>query len=437
MIENEIVDLDSEQYTLGCMILEPSLIDECVLNESHYYYTSHKVVINALKKMRKDNEPIDAVTLVMTIQDSGDLDKINGDSPISYISNLALTVVSTASYKRHEKRVIEAWRLRYSKRAVLNVLNSNDPIQAKEMLSITIESLTHALEFGVEKKKDISESLKRIYNRIQNGGTIGIYSGFRDLDRMTMGWQNQDLIVIGGRPSMGKTAFILSQISNHLKDDDVYPHFFSLEMGEDPILQRLLGNIGRVDYDRMRTGDMRDGDWEKLNQAMAFLDTRKNRFAIHDRMGMTPHEIRAAVTKEMKEHPDKRHIVYIDYLTIMGYEGNADRYDLEITENTELLKKMAKELNIPVIVLAQLSRGVETRADKRPTMSDLRESGGIEQIADVIALLYRDEYYNRESESKGMIEVIVAKQRNGTVGTVNLAYLKEYGAFLNLEWRES
>lgn len=437
MFDNEIIDLDSEQYTLGCMILEPDLIDECILNESHYYYGSHKTIINALKRMRQAGEPIDAITLIMTIQESGEIGNINGDSPISYITDLTMTVVSTASYKRHEKRVIEAWRLRFSKRAVMNVLNSTDPTQAKDMLAITVESLTHALEFGVEKKKDISDSLKRIYDRIQNGGTVGIHSGFRDLDRMTMGWQNQDLIVVGGRPSMGKTAFILSQIANHLKEPDVYPHFFSLEMGEDPILQRLLGNIGRVDYDRMRTGDMRDSDWDKLNQAMAFLDTRKDRFAIHDRMGMTPQEIRAAVTKEMKEHPDKRHIVYVDYLTIMGYEGKTDRYDLQVTENTEALKKMAKELNIPVIVLAQLSRGVESRSDKRPTMSDLRESGGIEQIADVIALLYRDEYYNRESEQSGQIEIIIAKQRNGAVGTVMLAYLKEYGTFLNIEWQAS
>jgi replicative DNA helicase len=432
MNNSEVYEQESEQIVIGSLIYEPNLIDECKLHKSHFYFPEHKLIFMTLQEMQEQDIEIDVMSVTSRLQERNRYEQVQNSRQNNYVMELTLAVVSIASFTFFEKKVIESWRLRYSQKVARDLLKADDYNEVKNVLNITLDKLHQALDYGSEAKTSISESLAKVYNRILNGGIKGVMTGFKDIDRLTLGWQKKDLIIVGARPSVGKTAYVVNQINNQLDKPEVFVNLFSLEMAEELILQRMLGSIGRIDAHKLRSGHLNDNDWDKLSMAMGLIESKKKQLAIYDRMGMTAQEIRATVKQNMKEHPDKEHIVYIDYLTIMGYEGIETRPDLRVTDNTNMLKKMAKELDIPVVVLAQLTRGVEGRADKRPTMSDLRESGGIEQIADVIQLLYRDDYYDAETENKNMIEIITAKQRNGATGTVVLAFIKEYGLFLNI-----
>lgn len=430
----ELYEQESEQIVIGSLVYEPSLMDECKLHKSHFYFSEHKLIFMTLKEMHDQNIEIDIMSVTSRLQEKNRYEQVANGRQNNYVMELTLAVVSIASFTFFEKKVIECWRLRYSQKVARDLLKADDYNEAKNVLNVTLDKLHQALDYGSEAKTSITDSLAKVYSRILNGGVKGVMTGYKDIDRLTLGWQKKDLIIVGARPSVGKTAYVVNQINNQLENKDVFVNLFSLEMSEELILQRMLGSIGRIDAHNLRSGKLTDSEWDKLSMAMGMIESKKKQLAIYDRMGMTPQEIRATVKQNMKEYPDKEHIVYIDYLTIMGYEGTETRPDLRVTDNTNMLKKMAKELDIPVVVLAQLTRGVEGRADKRPTMSDLRESGGIEQIADVIQLLYREDYYDAEAENKNVIEIIFAKQRNGATGTVSLAFIKEYGLFLTIAW---
>lgn len=259
----------------------------------------------------------------------------------------------------------------------------------------------------------------------------GFMTGFTNFDKMTGGLQRSDLIIIAARPSVGKTAFALNIGAGHCKNDGT-THLFSLEMSTKSLLQRIISSLGRINGQKWRTMDFSADDYDGATKAMAVIADWK--LHIYDQT-RTINDIRAVVRKAVNENPDEKHLVVIDYLQLLQTSGRYETRNLEIGAITRELKLLAMELNIPIVLLSQLSRAVEQRQEKRPMLSDLRDSGNIEQDADIVGFLYRDDYYNKESDKQNIIEIIIAKQRNGPTGTVELAFFKEHGRFENLEYR--
>ncbi|MED4161585.1 replicative DNA helicase, partial [Halalkalibacterium halodurans] len=281
----------------------------------------------------------------------------------------------------------------------------------------------------------IKDVLVETYDKIemlqnQKGEITGIPTGFKDLDRMTAGFQRNDLIIVAARPSVGKTAFALNISQNVATKTDENVAIFSLEMGASQLVQRMLCAEGNIDAQRMRTGALTEEDWQKLTMAMGSL--ARAGIYIDDTPGIKVNEIRAKCRRLKQEKG--LGMILIDYLQLIQGNGRSgENRQQEVSEISRSLKGLARELEVPVIALSQLSRGVESRQDKRPMMSDIRESGSIEQDADIVAFLYRDDYYDKETENQNIIEIIIAKQRNGPVGTVELAFIKEYNKFVNLD----
>ena len=270
-----------------------------------------------------------------------------------------------------------------------------------------------------------------MHNRV--GDITGIATGFAELDKMTAGFQRNDLIIVGARPSVGKTAFALNIAQNVATKTDENVAIFSLEMGAEQLVMRMLCAEGNIDAQRLRTGSLTDEDWGKLTMAMGSLSNAG--IFIDDTPGVRVQDIRAKC-RRLKQEQGGLGMILIDYLQlVLGSGRSGENRQQEVSEISRSLKALARELQVPVIALSQLSRGVEQRQDKRPMMSDIRESGSIEQDADIVAFLYRDDYYDKESENKNIIEIIIAKQRNGPTGTVSLAFVKEYNKFVNLERR--
>jgi replicative DNA helicase len=435
-----IIDQKAEEYALGCMIYEGHLATETRLRQEHFLVPENNYLMKHVEQIVRRGELVDVGTLTIELGNDGML-ALNNMRGLSYITDLALSIPSTEPFRFYEDKVLLAFRMTKAQERARTLLEVRNTANGETILSEMQEIFTELNEIGkVDEENDLGKAANELYEDLLNpiNGLTGISSGFNDLDRMTLGWQSKDLIIIGARPSMGKTAFVLNCTINALKDENTYVHLFSLEMARKPIMQRMWGTWGRIDAQRLRSRHLNEEDHTKLNHTLTWWSSIKNRLDIYDKMGMTLPEIRANVAKKIRRNPDKKHLVIVDYLTIMGYHGNPNtRHDLKVGDNSTGLKKMAKELDCAVICLAQLSRGVETRADKRPMQSDLRESGSIEQDADVIAFLYRDEYYDSETEAKNITEVIIAKQRNGPVGTVELAFIKEYGLFVNLDRRHA
>ena len=278
---------------------------------------------------------------------------------------------------------------------------------------------------------DTFENIERLHN--QKGDVTGIPTGFTDLDRITAGFQRNDLIIVAARPSVGKTAFALNVAQNVATKTDENVAIFSLEMGADQLVMRMLCAEGNIDAQALRTGDLEDEDWKKLSLAIGTLSNAG--IFIDDSPGVRVNEIRSKCRRLKQEHG--LGMIVIDYLQlIMGSGRSGENRQQEVSEISRSLKALARELEVPVIALSQLSRGVEQRQDKRPMMSDLRESGSIEQDADIVSFLYREDYYDKETENKNLIEIIIAKQRNGPTGTVTLAFKKEYNKFLNVDWSQ-
>ena len=275
------------------------------------------------------------------------------------------------------------------------------------------------------------DNIEVMHNRV--GDITGIATGFAELDRMTAGFQRNDLIIVAARPSVGKTAFALNIAQNVATKTDEKVAIFSLEMGAEQLVMRMLCAEGNIDAQRLRTGSLTDEDWGKLTMAMGSLSNAG--IFIDDSPGVRVKEIRAKC-RRLKQEQGGLGMILIDYLQlVLGSGRSGENRQQEVSEISRSLKALARELQVPVIAFSQLSRGVEQRQDKRPMMSDIRESGSIEQDADIVAFLYRDDYYDKESENKNIIEIIIAKQRNGPTGTVSLAFVKEYNKFVNLERR--
>ncbi|MBP1950261.1 replicative DNA helicase [Virgibacillus litoralis] len=416
---------EAEYALLGCILTKGDLIKELTLEAKHFSPTN-QILFKTFREIEQKNEPIDIATVVMNLG-SANLSKIGGKS---YLSKLMNSVASLEPFKTYEKYIIDAWKIREARK-----------IQEKEIHSIDGLSkvMNEYSELELENNDNDynhSESLQKLYQKIekQEPGLSGIDTGFKDLNSMLDGFQKEDLIISAARPSVGKTAKMLNHAAAHCKNGGITA-IFSLEMGEELLNKRMISAIGRIDGYKMKNPKQYfdSHDWSNFTYAMGELDNMN--IHIFDKSGQTIPDIRSKVKKLKRQYPDVPMLVQIDYLQLIRSPIRSENKNIEVSEITRSLKEMAKDLGVPVYLLSQLSREVEKRQDKRPIMSDIRDSGSIEQDADVIEFLYRDDYYYADSEKQNIIEVIIAKQRNGPIGTVELAFVKEYNQFLNLDVR--
>ncbi|MFA6321595.1 MAG: replicative DNA helicase [Candidatus Omnitrophota bacterium] len=441
MSAHEIVEklqpqnIEAEMAVLGSMLLDRDAIAQAIetLDASYFYKDSHKKIYTAVLELFDENKGVDIVTLIEKLKKTNSLDAAGGPA---YITDISSSVPTTANFVHYAKIVKEKALLRnLITTATQIVTNCYDTSQDIDSLLDKSEQLI----FDVSQKKVESrfsplrevikssiETIDNLYQRKEN--ITGLATGYRDLDIKTAGFQPSDLIVLAARPSMGKSA-LASCIVEHVGVIEKEPvAFFSLEMSKEQLVQRMLCSHARVDAHKVRTGFLSQADWPRLVSAAGKLSEAP--IYIDDSPGSTVLEIRAKA-RRLKAQFDIKLIV-LDYLQLMQGPSHSDNRQQEISEISRSLKALARELNVPLIAISQLSRAVEQRTDHRPQLSDLRESGAIEQDADLVLLLLREEYYNQTEENKGVAELIIAKQRNGPVGSLNLAFLGEYMRFENL-----
>ena len=433
-------DIEAEQAVLGAIFLEPEAIvtaSETLLPED-FYRASHQRIYSVMLELSDRGEPVDVVTLTAELRDQKLLEEVGG---LDYISQLADSAPTAANIEFYSQIVEEKSLLRRLIRSATHIVS--DGYTREDDVDVIIDDAEKSIFEVAQRKKvsafrSIKDVLVETYDNIEllhnrKGDITGIPTGFAELDRMTAGFQKNDLIIVAARPSVGKTAFALNIAQNVATKTDENVAIFSLEMGAGQLVMRMLCAEGNIDAQKLRTGKLEDQDWQKLTMAMGSLSNAG--IYIDDTPGVRINEIRA---KCRRLHQEKGlGMVLIDYLQLIqgSSSGRSENRQQEVSEISRSLKALARELQVPVIALSQLSRGVESRQDKRPMMSDIRESGSIEQDADIVAFLYRDDYYDKESEKQNIIEIIIAKQRNGPVGTVELAFVKEYNKFVNLERR--
>ncbi|KIL76787.1 replicative DNA helicase [Bacillus badius] len=431
--------IEAEQAVLGAIFLEPAALTVAseILIPEDYYRTAHQKIYHTMLKLNDQGKAVDVVTVTEELAASKDLEDVGG---VIYLTELAESVPTAANIEYYARIVEEKSLLRRLIRTATTIAqegyNREDEVDAllneaeKSIMEVAQRKNTSAFH-------NIKDVLVRTYDNIEmlhnrKGDVTGIPTGFAELDRMTAGFQRNDLIIVAARPSVGKTAFALNIAQNVATKTDENVAIFSLEMGAEQLVMRMLCAEGNINAQNLRTGSLTDEDWRKLTMAMGSLSN--SGIFIDDTPGVRIGDIRSKCRRLKQEHG--LGMILIDYLQLIQGSGRSgENRQQEVSEISRSLKALARELEVPVIALSQLSRGVEQRQDKRPMMSDIRESGSIEQDADIVAFLYRDDYYDKESENKNIIEIIIAKQRNGPVGTVQLAFVKEYNKFVNLERR--
>jgi len=429
-------NLEAEQAVLGAMMLEPeagSSVFE-ILQPEDFYRDTHRLIFSAIGELFEKGDPIDLVSVAEILRQQGRLEQVGG---IATISEIARSVPSAANVEYYAKLVTEKALLRQLIRATSSILERGyEP--GEEARGLLEEAEKLILDLSRRRVKDgfsfIRDILLQTFEKIEylhanKGNLTGVPTFFTELDRMTSGWQPSDLVIIAARPSMGKTAMVLNMAQNAAVRAKVPVAIFSLEMSKEQLVQRMLCGEAMVDQQRVRTGDLLDADWPKLTRAVGPLSDAP--IFIDDTVGISLAELRSKARRLKLEH--NLGMVIIDYLQLLSVGKKTESRQQEVAQISRTLKGLARELKVPVIALSQLNRGVEQRQDKRPIMSDLLESGAIEADADVISFIYRDEYYNHDSEKKGIAELIIAKHRNGPVGTVELGFLKEFTKFVNLE----
>ena len=432
-------NIEAEQALLGAIFLEPSsltLASELLIPED-FYRASHQKIFTCMLKLSDQGEPVDLVTVTSELADQKILEEVGG---VSYLSDLANSVPTAANVEYYGKIVEEKSILRRLIRTATHIA-SEGYAREDEVEVLLNEAEKNILEVAQRKNSGVFQNIKDVlvqtYDDIEvlhnrKGDITGIPTGFSDLDRMTAGFQRNDLIIVAARPSVGKTAFALNIAQNVATKTDENVAIFSLEMGAQQLVMRMLCAEGNIDAQRLRTGSLTADDWGKLTMAMGSLSNAG--IYIDDTPGIREGEIRSKCRRLKQE--GGLGMILIDYLQLIQGNGRSgENRQQEVSEISRALKALARELEVPVIALSQLSRGVEQRQDKRPMMSDIRESGSIEQDADIVAFLYREDYYEKDTENQNIIEIIIAKQRNGPVGTVQLAFVKEYNKFVNLERR--
>ncbi|MCZ8517418.1 replicative DNA helicase [Paenibacillus filicis] len=429
-------NLEAELAVLGAVLLDGDALITAMerINSDDFYRPAHQLIYEAMIEIAEANEPVDLITLTARLQDKQQLEEVGG---ISFLSELVNAVPTAANVDYYAQIVEEKSLLRRLIRTATQIV-SNGYSGEEEVSGLLSDAEQRIMEISQRRSGNgfiaIRDVLMEVFDKVemlynQKGSTSGIRSGFHDLDKMTSGFQRSDLIIVAARPSVGKTAFALNIAQNVGVREKETVAIFSLEMGAAQLVQRMICAEANVDAGRMRTGFLEPDDWEKLTMAIGSLSEAN--IYIDDSPSVTVADIRAKCRRLKKERG--LGMILIDYLQLIHGRGKGDNRQQEVSEISRTLKQIARELNVPVIALSQLSRGVEQRQDKRPMMSDLRESGSIEQDADIVAFLYRDDYYDKESEKKNIIEIIIAKQRNGPVGTVELAFLKSFNKFVSLD----
>ncbi|WP_347548224.1 replicative DNA helicase [Pseudalkalibacillus hwajinpoensis] len=431
-------NIEAEQAVIGAVFLEIDALTTAteLLQPEDFYRAAHQKIFSVMIELSEKGEPVDLVTVTSELQDRKLLEEIGG---VSYLSDLANSVPTAANVEYYSKIVEEKSILRRLIRAATDIA-SDGYAKENEIENLLSEAEKSIMEVSQRKNTGAFISIKDVlvtaYDNIEllqnsTGDITGIPTGFSELDRMTAGFQRNDLIIVAARPSVGKTAFALNIAQNVATKTDENVAIFSLEMGAEQLVMRMLCAEGNIDAQRLRTGGLTGDDWQKLTMAMGSLSNAG--IYIDDTPGIRVGDIRAKCRRLKQEKG--LGMILIDYMQLIRGDGSIENRQQEVSEISRSLKGIARELEVPLISLSQLSRGVESRQDKRPMMSDIRESGSIEQDADIVAFLYRDDYYDKESENKNIIEIIIAKQRNGPVGTVELAFVKEYNKFVNLERR--
>ena len=434
--------IEAEQSVLGGLLLDNLAWDRAadLLTESDFYRYEHRQIYAAISSLVGGGKPADVVTVNEHLQSLGRADDCGG---LVYLNALAQSVPSAANIRRYAEIVRE--------RAVLRkLIGASDEIatqafnpQGKPVTQILDEAESRIFQIGEEGSRSkqgfigidklVVELIDRVTELHENGAeeVTGVRTGFYDLDRYTAGLQKGDLIVLAARPSMGKTALALN-IAEHVAVREELPVLvFSMEMGASQLAVRMVGSLGRIDQQHLRTGALRDDEWTRLTEAVDQLG--KVSLFIDETAALNPAELRARARRMARQFGGTLGLIVVDYLQLMsGSAGSDENRATELGEISRGLKALAKELQCPVLALSQLNRSVESRNDKRPMMSDLRESGAIEQDADVIMFIYRDDYYNKDSKEPGVAEIIIAKQRNGPVGTLKLTFLKPLTRFDNL-----
>jgi replicative DNA helicase len=430
--------LEAEQSVIGGLMLDNSAWDEIadIINEQDFYRHDHALLLRAIAALAENDQPYDVVTVSEWIGARGDLDSIGGLAYLSILANDTPTAVNIKAYAN----IVREYSILRSLIQVGNEISASaynaDGRPSKELVDEAERKVFLIAEQGAGNRQGfeaINELLGRAVKRVEEmykSGTAltGIATGFTNYDEKTSGLQNSDLIIIAGRPSMGKTSFAMNLAENAALNNDNSVAVFSMEMPGDQLALRMMSSLGRIDSHNLRTGKLDDHDWPRLISSVSMLS--KAKLFIDDTAALTPTELRARTRRLKREHG--LDLVIIDYLQLMQVGGSTENRATEISEISRSLKALAKELKVPIIALSQLNRSVEQRPDKRPIMSDLRESGSIEQDADVILFIYRDEVYNPESNDKGTAEIIIRKQRNGPIGTVRLSFLGQYTRFENL-----
>lgn len=429
--------VEAEQAVLGAMLLKPDAVTTAAeeLSADDFYRETHRLIFEAMMELKERTEPVDLVTLTEQLKKADKLAKIGGIPALSLIAN---SVPTAANVHYHARIVHEKAQLRSLINAATEIAGAayesadevEDIMDSAEKRILAVSSGKRSKDF-VPLQDILLDTLEQIDLRYNNKGSItGLPTGFTELDHLTAGLQKSDLILVAARPSMGKTAFTLNIAAHVVLRAKEPVAFFSLEMSKEQLVQRLLCSEGRIDSQRLRVGELEEKEWGDL------IDTANRLSAaplyIDDTPGITVMELRSKARRLKAEHGLS--LIVIDYLQLMQGRGNknGDNRQQEISEISRSLKALARELNVPVIALSQLSRSVESRQIKRPMLSDLRESGSLEQDADIVMFLYREDYYDPETENKNITEVIIAKHRNGPVDTVDLTFLKQFTKFGNL-----
>jgi replicative DNA helicase len=431
--------IEAEQSVLGSLMISPDAWDKVAdtLIESDFYNRSHRIIYASILRLINANRSVDTVTVKEELSRHNQLEDAGG---FPYLIELAKNTPSAANvgayaYSIREKAVVR--ELIGVAHDIAEVGFNPEGRDSKEVLDLAetkvfeiAEKRTVAGEGPVDVKSVLKKTVDRLDELVkQDAEVTGVSTGFNDLDRKTSGLQRSDLIIVAARPSMGKTTFAMNLCENAMMMQDKPVLVFSLEMPAEQIMMRMLASLSRVDQTKIRTAKLNDTDWVKLQQTMQRLHEKDNLY-IDDSSGLTPMELRTRARKLAREKGGIS-MIMIDYLQLMRVPSLSDNRTLEIAEISRSLKALAKELEVPVVALSQLNRGLEQRSDKRPINSDLRESGSIEQDADLIMFIYRDEVYHENSESKGIAEIIIGKQRNGPIGTSRLTFQGQFSRFDN------
>ena len=430
--------IEAEQSVLGGLMLDNESWDRVgdKVTSDDFYNPAHRKLFECIQVLAQDSNPFDPITVAEELDRKGELDESGG---MAYLTELVESIPSVANLRAYAEIVYERAVLRRlisASQRIADAAYTPEGLKADDIVELAEREVFNIAESRVKEGGPIGarELLKKAVEKIDElfkttGSITGITSGFKDLDEMTSGFQSSDMVVVAARPSMGKTTFAMNLIENALMATDECVVVFSLEMPAEQLMMRSLSSLGRIDQGKVRTGKLEDEDWPKLSNAVKSLKEKK--LFIDDTAGISPQEMRTRLRRIHREH-GKVAMVMIDYLQLMQIPGFSEGRTNEISEISRSIKAMAKEFECPVIALSQLNRSLEQRPNKRPVNSDLRESGAIEQDADVIMFIYRDEVYNPDTEHKGVAEIIIGKQRNGPIGSVRLAFLGRFTRFENL-----